>query len=67
MRFDLLSLALLNLLALTRVLSTDPALTEIAAALFLLRITMVMRDAAFVVDGRQPELGERSGVPVTRT
>lgn len=50
--FDKMSLILLNVLALTRLLTINAPLMEAAAILFLLRVTFSMRDATFANDSR---------------
>ena len=57
MRFDRLSLVLLNLLAIARVLlPAEPSFVEAIAVLFLVRVTMAMKDNALVNEGRHPAL-----------
>ncbi len=65
MRLDRLSLVVLNLLAVTRLLGIE-GLTEAVAVMFLIRITLIIKDASFVAD-RWPVLKVGpSDLPATR-
>lgn len=57
---------LLNLLGLTRVFSAPTVLIGLAAMLFLIRITALMRDMTGIGESTQAVLSQ-SSVPVSRT
>jgi hypothetical protein len=65
-RVDRISLLLLNLLALTRVFAAPPVLVGLAAILFLIRITAMMRDMTGIGASTQAVLSP-SSVPASRT
>jgi len=66
-RFDRLSLVLLNVLAASRILPGDPWLTNTLSVLFLIRVTLALRDASLVVGGAKSMLSQPSTLPAART
>ena len=66
MRLDRLSLVVLNLLAVARLLGMA-GLTEAVAVMFLIRITLIIKEASFVGDRRPLLKVGPSDLPATRT